>query len=42
MQQTAVREGNTEYIRLRDGTKAVTRRWDEARGDYDFTRLGKK
>jgi hypothetical protein len=42
MQQEAVREAGTETIRLRDGSKGVTRRWNEARGDWDFTRLGTK
>jgi hypothetical protein len=40
MQQTVTREGNVESIRLRDGTRGVTRRWDEATGAYKFTRLG--
>ncbi len=40
LQQTATREGNTESIQLRDGTKGVTRRWNEASGEYKFTRLG--
>jgi hypothetical protein len=31
-----------EFIHLHDGTKAVTRRFDEAKGDYDFTRLCKR
>jgi hypothetical protein len=38
--QAAVREGGVESIRLRNGTKGITRRWNEARGDWDFTRLG--
>jgi hypothetical protein len=32
LQQAAVREGGVENIRLRDGSKGVTRRWNEARG----------
>jgi len=40
MQQAAVREGNVEFIRLRDGSKGVTRKWDEATGQYSYTRLG--
>jgi hypothetical protein len=40
MQQAAVREGGTETIRLRDGTGGVTRFLNEARGEWDFTRLG--
>ena len=39
MQQTATREGNVESIRLRDGTKRVTRRWNEGSSEYKFTRL---
>jgi hypothetical protein len=31
LQQAAVREGNVEFIRLRDGSKGETRKWDEAR-----------
>jgi hypothetical protein len=42
MQQAAVREGNVEFIRLRDGTRGVTRKWDEATGQYSFTRLGSR
>jgi hypothetical protein len=42
LQQKAVREGGVESIRLRDGTKGITRRWNEARGDWDFTRLGNR
>ena len=38
MQQAAVREGNVEFIRLRDGSKGVTRKWDEATGQYTYTR----
>jgi hypothetical protein len=40
LQQAAVREGGVENIRLRNGTKGVTRRFNEARGEWDFTRLG--
>jgi len=42
MQQKAMREGNTETIRLRDGRKGITRRWDPGSGEYKFTALGKK
>jgi len=42
LQQTAVRQGGVESIRLRDGSKGVTRRCNEARGDWDFTRLGSR
>ncbi len=40
MNQVAERTGNVESIRLRDGARGVTRRWDEATGEYSFTRLG--
>ena len=40
MKQQAVREGNSEFIRLRNGTKVLVRRWDEATGKYSFTRIG--
>jgi hypothetical protein len=40
LQQKAVREGNVEFIRLRDGSKAVTRRWNDAKGEYKYTPLG--
>ena len=42
LQQTAQREGNTETIKLRDGKRGVTRRWDPAGGEFKFTALGKK
>jgi hypothetical protein len=35
-----VREGGSETIRLRDGSRGITRRWNEVRGEWDFTRLG--
>ncbi len=40
LQQAATRDGNVESIRLRDGSRGVTRRWDEGTGEYKFTRLG--
>ncbi len=40
LQQTATRDGNIESIRLRDGSRGVTRRFDEGTGEYKFTRLG--
>jgi hypothetical protein len=40
MQQKAERDGGVETIRLRNGSRGVTRRWNEARGDWDITRLG--
>jgi hypothetical protein len=42
LQQKAERDGGVETIRLREGSRGVTRRWNEARGDWDFTRLGTK
>ena len=41
MGQTAVREGNVEYIRTKEGKRA-TRRLDLASGDWIFTKLGLK
>jgi len=38
-QQTPMREGNTETLRLRDGKRAVTRRWTSD-GESKFTKLG--
>ena len=40
MEQIAERTGNVESIRLRDGARGVTRRWDEATGENNITRLG--
>jgi hypothetical protein len=40
LQQKAVREGDVEFIRLRDGSKAVTRRWNAAKGEYNYSRMG--
>ena len=40
MNQVASRIGNSETIRLRDGTRGEVRRFDEVTGDYKFTRLG--
>ena len=42
LQQTARREGNAETIELRDGKRAVTRRWDAGSGEFKFTALGKR
>jgi hypothetical protein len=42
MQQTASRDRGVETIRLRNGRKAVTRRWDAAKGEWTFTRLGNR
>jgi hypothetical protein len=33
LQQKAERDGGVETIRLRDGSRGVTRRWNEVRGD---------
>ena len=38
--QKAVREGNVETIRLKNGGKAITRRLNVATGEWVFTRLG--
>jgi hypothetical protein len=40
LQQKAVREGHVEFIRLRDGSKAVTRRWNDTKGEYKYTPMG--
>ena len=40
MSQVAERTGNVESIRMRNGERGVTRRWDEGTGEYNFTRLG--
>jgi hypothetical protein len=40
MQQTVTREGNVESIKMRDGTRGVTRRFNERKGEYTFTALG--
>ena len=40
MQQAAIREGNVESIRLRDGSRGITRRYVEGTGEYKFTPLG--
>jgi hypothetical protein len=40
MHQVASRIGNSETIRLRDGTRGEVRRFNEATGEYKFTRLG--
>ncbi len=39
MRQVAVREGNTEYIKLKGGKRAVTRSWTTD-GAFAFTKLG--
>ena len=41
LQQTPARDGNQETIKLRNGKRAVTRRWDTGPGDFKFTALGK-
>ena len=39
--QAPFREGNTEYIRMRNGEERAVRRYDPADNDYKFTALGK-
>ena len=39
--QAPFREGNTEYIRMRNGEERAVRRYDPAENDYRFTKLGK-
>ena len=40
--QEPVRQGNVETIRLRDKSKAVTRRWVPSLGKWRFTAVGKR
>ena len=40
MTQAAVREGNVEYIKTRDGKRAITRRLNVQNGEWIFTQLG--
>ena len=40
MSQTAVREGNAEYIKLRDGKRGITRQLSLETGEWVFTKLG--
>ena len=40
LQQAPRRDGNTETIALRDGRRAVTRRWDAGSGSFAYTALG--
>ncbi len=40
MQQTVTRDGNVESIKMRDGTRGVTRGFNEQKGEYTFTALG--
>ena len=37
--QMAVREGNVEFIEMRDSKKGVTRRYNLEKGECDFTKL---
>ena len=39
--QTPFREGDTEYIRMRNGEQKVTRRYSTIDKDFKFTNLGK-
>ena len=38
--QKAVRKGNTETVKLRDGRRGITRKWNAAGNRWDFTKLG--
>ena len=40
LQQTPMREGNTEKVRLRNGKTVITRQWDSVSGEYKFTKQG--
>ena len=42
VEQTPVRTGNVETIRLRGGKEKVVRRYDPATNDYKYTALGKR
>ena len=42
MSQIAIREGNVEYIKLRDGKKGIARRLNLEIGEWIFTKLGLK
>ena len=39
--QAPTREGDTEYILMRNGARKAVRRWDAAAGDYSFTAVGR-
>ena len=39
--QSPFREGNTEYIKMRNGEERAVRRYDPADNEYKFTKLGK-
>ena len=39
--QKAIRKGNTETIKLPNGTRGITRKWNAARNRWDFTKLGR-
>ena len=38
--QTPIREGNTEFVKLRSGKKGKTRVWNAISGEYRFTKEG--
>ena len=38
--QTPIREGNTEFVKLRSGKKVKTRVWNAISGEYRFTKEG--
>ena len=39
--QKAIRKGNTETVKLPNGTRGITRKWNAARNRWDFTKLGR-
>ena len=39
--QAPFREGNTEFIKMRNGEERAVRRYDPADNEYKFTKLGK-
>ena len=39
--QAPFREGNTEFIKMRNGEESAVRRYDPAENEYKFTKLGK-
>jgi hypothetical protein len=40
IQQTPFREGNSEFIKMRNGSKAVTRKFSPGTGEWKFTKVG--
>ena len=39
--QSPFREGDTEYIKMRDGGQKAVRRWSAVDGEYKFTAMGR-